>query len=130
MAAEAHAGSPWQVPLDETCAMTRSAAVGISPTFPTPRQPFLMRAALILMMLRTRGRQVNAKLGGTNCILDGMTTAHPWTGKPFMVCGAGPPAVMEPAWLALRTSDAIDVLLTAPRMRAALLGGGIHGWHW
>ena len=40
---------------------------------------------------------MNAKLGGTNCILDGMTTAHPWTGKPFMVCGACPPVFLEPA---------------------------------
>ena len=32
--------------------------------------------------------QVNTKLGGVNCILDGLATAHPWTARPFMVCGA------------------------------------------
>ena len=32
--------------------------------------------------------QVNTKLGGVNCILDGLAAAHPWTAKPFMVCGA------------------------------------------
>ena len=42
--------------------------------------------------------QVNAKLGGTNCILDGMTTAHPWTGKPFMVCGAARPLPSSQMW--------------------------------
>ncbi|KAK9827384.1 hypothetical protein WJX81_005044 [Elliptochloris bilobata] len=58
------------------CFVTRKASIGVPA--PRGRPQYCSNIAM----------KVNAKLGGTNCILDGMVSAHPWTSKPFMVCGA------------------------------------------